>query len=261
MRSISLVGSNFWQTGAFHNSYSIPVSGEISTNYLEHGHTGWIRRNAINELRKTAPSDHILMSAFSEIHNNAVDNNQALGQQLAAVPESVTVFPDIPLAQQLKAVSKLMEIGRSKGLRRQMFFVGLGGFDTHNGQNASHPNLMGMTSDAMASFYNYTVEKGLDNNVTAFTMSDFGRTLRPNGDGTDHGWAGHQLILGGAVAGGRIYGDMPFQTPLTSLVPTTSNEQMFAALAKWYGVNDDAILKEIFPNLKNFGSSNINYFV
>ncbi|XPF93629.1 DUF1501 domain-containing protein [Colwellia sp. RE-S-Sl-9] len=261
MSNISLAGSNFWQAGALHSPYSIPRDGKIQTNFMGNGNITWIRTNAIENLRRSEKSNHRLKAAFGNLFENAMDNNSSLVEQLADVEESTIVFPgDNGLAQDLKAVSKMIEVGRNNGLSRQVFFVGLGGFDTHNNQSSSHPNLLRILSEAMATFYDYSVEKGLENNITTFTMSDFGRSIRSNGDGTDHGWAGHQFILGGAVDGGRIYGDMPLQSSSTNPVPTTSNEQMFASLAKWYGVTDDQALKQIFPNLKNFNANPIDYF-
>jgi len=239
MRSISLAGDNSWQEGVFHHVHEFDL--------------------AQNATAKTEKQRGGLRAMYQRMLKGAVNNDQQLLDALAALPESKTAFPATSLGQQLKAVSQLIEVGRSNGLTRQVFFVGMSGFDTHSKQAQNHPELLAQLSEAMNGFYRSTEEKGIENNVTSFTMSDFGRKLSPNGDGTDHGWASHQFVMGGAVKGGRIYGDMPAQNHDTSLVPTTSHEQMFASLAKWYGISSDQVLAQIFPNLANFDSK-VDYF-
>lgn len=262
MRNMSLSGGNFWQTSSLHSPYSIPVSGEIPDIYRTHDHVSWVRSNAIDRYHDAFASDHALVSAYSHLYKTAVANNATLVQRLAGTSgdESGVSFPNTGLANQLKTVGKLIDIGRKSGLKRQVFFVGLGGFDTHSNQNSRHPQLIATVSQAMSSFYKMTEAKGLHDQVTSFTMSDFGRGLRSNGNGTDHGWAGHQWILGGAVQGGKVYGDMPYQSRHTNITPTTSNEQMFASLARWFGVTDNALLEDMFPNLRHFEADSIDYF-
>jgi uncharacterized protein (DUF1501 family) len=148
-----------------------------------------------------------------------------------------------------------------------VFFVSLGGFDLHDNLIAQHPALMQRVSDAMTAFYNATVEMGVANNVTAFTASDFGRTLASNGDGSDHGWGSHHFVVGGAVNGKAFYGTPPTVSVGNStadadqshvgqgrLLPSTSVDQYAATLAKWFGVAD-AELPGILPNLANFGGA------
>ena len=259
IRNVSISGSNLWQYGDLYQPYSVGLSGKIPTRFLTRGNRlQSIRQHAINQYRANFQTADHLEKAFFNLYDNAIDNNKSLISQLTSVAGSNIVFPNSSLGKQLNTVCKLIEIGKKTAVGRQVFFVGLGGFDTHKGQNNSHPKLMHTVSEAMASFYRHTEAKGIENHVTSFTMSDFGRTLRSNGDGTDHGWAGHQLILGGGVDGNKIYGDMPNQTGSTSLIPTTSNEQMFASLARWFGIADNDI-NSIFPNHRYFDSS-VDYF-
>lgn len=259
IRNVSVGGANTWQRGERYQPYSIGPEGKIPTGFLTAGNKlQSTRTEAINRYRENYTTSHYLQKAFFDLYGTAINNNGSLVEQLAGVQDSSIVFPESGLGAQLKAVSKLIEIGRASGVGRQVFFVGMGGFDTHKNQAETHPALMGKLSEAMASFYLDTEAKGIQDSVTAFTMSDFGRTLRSNGDGTDHGWAGHQMILGGSVDGNKIYGNMPNQSVTTSLVPTTSNEQMFASLASWFGVNDTDI-NTIFPNVGHFDTY-INYF-
>lgn len=244
MRSISLAGDNDWQEGVFNHTHELDLASSLVAN----------NDNAAVGAKKKG-----LRGLYQRMLHGAVNNNQELLDAVAALPESNTSFPESSLGQQLKVVSKLIEVGRKSGLTRQVFFVGMKGFDTHSQQATNHPKLLAQLSGAMSSFYQATEENGIAKGVTTFTMSDFGRKLQPNGDGTDHGWASHQFVMGGAVKGGRIFGDMPAQNSDTSLVPTTSHEQMFASLAKWYGVSSDAILAQVFPNLPNF-TDKIDYF-
>jgi uncharacterized protein (DUF1501 family) len=171
------------------------------------------------------------------------------------------------LAQQLAAVARLMEARASLGVSRQIFFVSMGGFDTHNDQLAQQNNLFGQLGPALKAFDDATQQLGLGHSVTTFTASDFARTLQPAaGGGTDHAWGGHQLVMGGALRGG-VYGRMP-QLVLGGpddvskegrWLPTTAVDQMAATLASWFGVAAGD-LAQVFPQLGQFGQRNLGYF-
>ena len=144
------------------------------------------------------------------------------------------------------------------GVRRQVFFVSAGGFDNHAFLSASHPPLLKMLADALDSFYATTVELGVAAQVTTFTASDFGRALLSNGDGSDHGWGAHHLVIGGAVRGGRVYGSFPTVAIGSAddaghgrLIPTTAVDQYAATLARWMGVSAGG-LADILPHLGRF---------
>jgi uncharacterized protein (DUF1501 family) len=176
------------------------------------------------------------------------------------------------LAQQLQVVARMIDAGISgvTGARRQVFFVSMGGFDTHDLQNRAQADLMARLSQAMRYFDNTLGALGARNNVTTFTASDFGRTFTSNGDGTDHGWGSHHFVMGGAVRGGDLYGRFPTLATKNSnnnnfdgspdqlgngaMLPTTSVDQLGATLGRWFGLNDSQ-LADIFPNLANFDSS------
>jgi uncharacterized protein (DUF1501 family) len=179
------------------------------------------------------------------------------------------------LAQQLQVVARMIDAGAAgaTGVRRQVFFVGVGGFDTHDNQNRTHAELMARLAHALAYFDAVLGGLGLRNQVTSFTASDFGRTFTSNGDGTDHGWGAHHFVLGGAVRGGDLYGRFPVLGPKNarnnefdaspdqlgngSLLPSTSVEQLGATLARWMGLSDTQVL-EIFPNLARFDAARRN---
>ncbi|HYF41795.1 MAG TPA: DUF1501 domain-containing protein, partial [Ramlibacter sp.] len=188
-----------------------------------------------------------------------------------------TQFPaGNPLADQLRTVARLIAGRNALGARRQVFFVSMGGFDLHDNLIAQQPTLMQRLSDALTVFYHATAELGVADKVTAFTASDFGRTLASNGDGSDHGWGSHHFIVGGAVKGASFYGTAPpvsigntaapqdqWHVGQGRLLPTTSVDQYAATLARWFGAADTE-MAGILPNLSHFGGgaypTNMGYF-
>jgi uncharacterized protein (DUF1501 family) len=170
-------------------------------------------------------------------------------------------------------VARLIQGRSTLGARRQVFLVSQGGFDLHDNLIRDHGPLLAKVSDAMAAFYAATVEIGVANQVTAFTASDFGRTLASNGDGSDHGWGSHHFVVGGAVKGQQFYGTAPpvsvADTKDTSgvympqnqwhvgqgrLLPSTAVDQYAATLAKWFGV-DVSEMAGVLPKSVNFGGA------
>ena len=172
-----------------------------------------------------------------------------------------TVFPTAnALADQLKLVARMISTSLEVGAKRQVFFVSMGGFDTHDGLASIHPGLLTSVAGAMSAFYNATVELGVANQVTSFTASDFGRTLTAN-DGSDHGWGSMHFMLGGAVNGGRFYGTAPVvandgadDVGQGRLLPSTSVDQYAATLGKWFGISNSDLLT-VLPNLANWNAS------
>ena len=177
-----------------------------------------------------------------------------------------TTFPDNELGNQLSMVAQLIRARATLGMSRQVFFVSAGNFDTHANQLNDQQDNLSALAQALNAFYNATVELGVANNVTAFTASDFGRSLPVNSTGTDHGWGGHHFVVGGAVRGGRYYGTMPSLVPTANpddtgygqIIPTTSVDQYAATLASWLGVGASD-LATIFPNLGRFSTSNLGF--
>lgn len=182
-----------------------------------------------------------------------------------AVPLS-TSFPQSGLGSQLQAIAETINIQQFLGNQRQVFYASIGGFDTHNGQAGSLPALHGQIADAMVAFRQAMVEIGRWNDVTMFTASDFGRTLTDNGDGTDHGWGGHQLVAGGSVRGGRIYGELASSDIAAStytpsrgrLIPAVSVEQYASTLGRWFGLDTNE-LRTALPNLGNFNAQDLGF--
>ena len=176
------------------------------------------------------------------------------------------------LATQLQTVARMIAAAPTLGLRRQVFFVSLGGWDNHDVQNAAQSNNLAKVAHALAYFDGALANIGgvnMRNAVTTFTASDFSRTFNTNGDGTDHAWGGHHLVMGGSVRGGDIYGQYPtlgidqgaFRNPdmtRSHLIPTTSVDQYGATLGRWLGVSESN-LDVIFPHLGNMASRGLNF--
>lgn len=191
-------------------------------------------------------------------------NYAATMNNLLANVNLTTPFPaGNGLAAQLKTVAKLMSVRTQLGLTRQIFFCQLGSFDTHSLQLETQQTLLAQLSQAVSAFYTATQELGIDQSVTTFTASEFGRTLSPSGaDGSDHAWGSHHFVIGGGVQGGKFYGTFPSlafgndqdANNRGTLIPTTAVAQYGATLAQWFGVSA-ASLPSIFPNIGNFSSA------
>ncbi|MBM3734975.1 MAG: DUF1501 domain-containing protein [Acidobacteria bacterium] len=213
----------------------------------------------------TFDSGLAMVQAANKVRQDAMSLNALLKSAGTTNPVS-TPFPGTDIGLQLKQVAQIIALRNQVGMSRQVFFCSLGGFDTHGSQSWQHWFLLRSLADAMSAFYNSTVEMGVAGQVTTFTESEFGRTLQPSGQGSDHGWGNHLFVMGGAVKGGDVYGAFP--APALGgpddannrgvLIPTTSLDQYGATLAKWFGL-DDAALNTVFPNLANFGVKNIGF--
>ncbi|MEQ1879452.1 MAG: DUF1501 domain-containing protein [Burkholderiales bacterium] len=207
-------------------------------------------------------SSHLFENEYSQMVSRSVAANTLLSSSLP--PASTFALP-IPagnnLASQLNVVARMIAARGPLAVNRQVFLVSLGGFDNHDFLVADHNSRMLLVNGAIGAFYQWMQQLQMENNVTLFTASDFGRTLTSNGDGSDHGWGGHHMVVGGAVQGGNIFGTFPQVTFGTSddvgqgsLLPTTSVDQYAATVARWFGVPDSR-MSEVLPNIGNFGAS------
>ena len=177
-----------------------------------------------------------------------------------------TAFPNTGLGQQLRTIARLIAAAPELGLKRQVFFARIGGFDLHESQLGAHANLIADISRSVSAFYKATVELGADQQVTTFTASDFGRTFNTNGDGSDHAWGSHHFVVGGAVKGGDIYGKMPAlirsgpddSGSRGNWIPTTSVDEYSATLATWFGVSASN-LPMVLPNIGRFSRANVGF--
>lgn len=261
--SISLAGTNTFQVG--NNVFEYQMS-PYGVNTLD-GYYDPATKSAIDNLI-SLPHQNLLEAEFAKITRRSLDNAALLSGALSGV-NLTTFFPaNNYLADQLQMVARMIAARSSLGMSRQIFFCAVGGYDTHGDQLAAHANLLGELNEALASFYQATVDLGVADKVTTFTASDFGRTFPVNnGAGSDHGWGNHQIVLGGAVMGRDLYGRMPAlvvdgpdDTDEGRWIPTTSVDEYSATLARWFGVSSTD-LTTVFPNLNRFAHPNLGFML
>ena len=262
---ISLTGNNVMLSGDSALQYQCSTSGAIAVRNLS---DNFFYQTDIKNAFATMlqqPRKHVLENEYNIVMKRGMTAQAKVAQGLSTV-NLRTAFPaSNSLADQLKMVAQLIGARSSLGAKRQVYMVSLNGFDMHDYLNTKHGPLLQQVDEAMTAFYQATVELGVANNVTAFTASDFGRTLASNGDGSDHGWGSHHLMVGGAVKGAAFYGSAPpisvsdtaapddqWHVGQGRLLPSTAVDQYAATLAKWFGVADSE-MGTLLPNLKNFG--------
>lgn len=264
----SVAGSAIFATGQTTKPYAMIPNSTPGLSGFDGSDAAKVRLQAVQDLL-TFDTGVSLIQAASSITSNSLANSKILSGALASAPALTTTFPGTGLGNQLKQVAQIISVRSALGLNRQVFFCSLGGFDTHSAQIAIQGPLLQQLNDAMSAFYSATVELNVASQVTTFTMSDFSRTFQPgSNNGSDHAWGSVQVILGGAVVGGDIYGTLPdFKLGNLSLsdagnngrwIPTTSIDQYGATLAQWFGVSA-ANLAPIFPNLANFSTAKLGF--
>lgn len=210
----------------------------------------------------TQPSTQLLEAEHARIAQRALSAHSQLAAGLVPASAVATPFPSAnPLADQLKMVARMLASAPALGAKRQVFFVSLGGFDNHDSLLTSHPTLLGQVAAALTAFHDATVALGVDRQVTTFTASDFGRTVTGNNGGSDHGWGAMQFVLGGAVQGGRFYGQAPVvadngpdDVGQGRLLPSMAVDQVAATLGRWFGASDAELL-DLLPNLRQHNAS------
>jgi uncharacterized protein (DUF1501 family) len=296
---VSLAGANTFEVGNIVQQYSVSTSGAVSLALptTPSGGASTNRQSALLNILGL-PYTNLQSQAYASVAEQAINTgallNNAISNTAATTfwsnafpttikpPEGGAAFTST-LAPQLEMVARLIAAGSTPvakggfGMSRQIFFVQVGGYDLHTGQTeysandpsdvllGAHTNLLAELSQSMYAFERAMEQLGISQNVTSFTCSDFSRTFPSNGEGSDHGWGSHHLILGGAVSGQRTYGQFPVQqvngpndTGTGRWIPTTAIDQYFATLATWFGIDADN-LASLFPNLSRFPSSNLGF--
>lgn len=227
-----------------------------------------------NYYAKKRGHSFVVSDSISSDWNESIDwssKSNAYGGELFSMPSSAQlnqkspVFADKSMLLNFKAVAKLVKIGKDKGLKRQIFSIYDGGYDTHNNQSQQHARKLRGLSMGLSDFYKALEAMGMENDVLVISASDFGRSTGNNGDGSDHAWGSNYFALGGGINGG-VYGTLPDltlgsdddYTKKGRLIPTTSFTQYFATACKWFGLNDSE-LDLIFPELKNFSTKDLGY--
>jgi uncharacterized protein (DUF1501 family) len=296
--SVSLAGANTLEVGNIVSQYSVSTSGAISLS----GVSGARLATLTNILG--LPYPNMQAQAYAKVAQHSIQTGALLNGAITNTLETTqgglwtwnTPFPasitpptggtkfTSSLAPQLKMIARLIEAGvrgtqfGGFGMKRQIFFCQVGGYDLHTGQTpgpgstttGSHANLLAELSQCMFAFQRAmeqleSLYPGISSSVTTFTASDFGRTFPSNGQGSDHGWGSHHLILGGAVKGQKTYGTFPVltvggpnDTSTGRWIPTTATDQYFATIATWFGV-DAGNLATVFPNIGRFSAANLGF--
>ena len=264
--AISLRGNSVFLTGQTVQPFVMSSSGALSVTGLTANRTlgsegfGDIYEDVLRDAE--ASRNSLFQRDLVSVVNASLDTNALLEEQLELPGDPMTAFPEgSSLAAQLNMVARTIARRNSLGMKRQVFFVATGGFDTHSDQAATLPLLQADVANSIRAFYDSLVEMGVENSVTTFTASDFGRTFSVNGDGTDHGWGSHHLVVGGSVNGGQILGDIPppafghnFDAGRGRLIPQLAVDQYAGALGSWFGLTQSEIL-EALPGYDRFDSN------
>ena len=269
--SISVAGTNTFQVGNVVTQYQVSPEGPVGlTSYVPASQGADASSNAIRRLLAQSYGN-LFERGYTGVFDRALDNQELLSGALSGAPALTTEFPATDLGEQLQMVARLVAVREALGLRRQVFFCAAQGYDTHGGQiganalDGTHADLLVELDGALAAFDAAMTELGAADSVTLFTASDFGRTYISNGDGSDHGWGSHHFVLGGAVRGGRFYGEMPTlavggpnDAGEGRWIPTTSVDEYAATLARWFGVADSD-LPLVLPNLGRFAARDLGF--
>ncbi len=274
---ISVGGGNRFEVGASTFPYQMSSSGLTNVSGTGTSGASYQRAVALQQMLDASyPSPY--QDEYGKILGRSRDLYSLLNSGLASggIGNVSTDFPNESLANQLKMVARMIKLSRDTTFdiqhSRQIYYVRIGGFDMHDnlmstGTNG-HANLLTRVSQALGAFWTALGEIGAQNEVTTFTMSEFARTLATNGNGSDHAWGSVNMILGGDVHGGKLYGAFPDQTlngPISlsrgQFIPSTSVDQMAATVARWMGVTASGDLNTIFPNLANFSSNNLGFML
>jgi uncharacterized protein (DUF1501 family) len=269
---ISINGNALFLSGQNAISYQMSSTGATTVNAIK-GKSLFGSANCAAALQTliTQSSSLPMASDYTTVTKRALDTYDGIVAAIgtAASASMNALFPSAAtntLSAQLKMVARMIEQQAAFGMKRQVFMVGMGGFDLHDFLPTQHPALLQKLSTAMKEFDDAMTSLGKGPQVTAFTASDFGRTLTSNGDGSDHGWGSHHFVMGGAVDGGKWIGTAPEiglthnqQVGSGRLIPSTAVDQLGAELAAWFGVSATDV-KTVLPNAKNFDLYKLGLF-
>ncbi len=270
--NLTLGGNNLWQRGALTSSYAL-TSNFVATagEYRLSGSANDRARGDLLQRINKLGTNHLLTREYGRLSQRALDLSEQLVDRVGQ--GEVSLQTQFPGGSPLREVAELINARKSLNMPQQIFYVDIGGWDQHNDLLSRHQQSLRGLSDQLKAFDSALEEMGLQNNVVTFTNHDFGRTLQPNGSGSDHAWGGHQLVMGGTggsssiVKGGAVYGKHPIFSPDDEqyidfrgvLVPSTSTDQISSSVAKWFGDFSDNELVELFPNLANFNEKTLGF--
>ncbi|MDO9452194.1 MAG: DUF1501 domain-containing protein [Stagnimonas sp.] len=265
--NVSISGNNIFQGGRDTVLYNIGTDSAPEMNIYQDGyyHDGKRRELFLKLLALSGNEPSLLQKEYAGTLTRSYQTAETVNAALASVPALTTSFGSDYLSRQLKMAARMVRARDALGVKRQVFFVQIGGWDFHDTLLVDQAKKLGELSKALKSFQDALAEISAENMVTTFVASEFGRTLTSNGDGTDHGWGGHTLVLGGGVQGKKLYGTFPSlavggasDTGRGATLPTTSTDQVAATLSSWFGVSNSD-LDTVFPNLRNFSERNLGF--
>lgn len=269
---ISVNGNALFLAGQQAISYQMSSTGATTVNAIKNKSLfGSSACATALQTLMTQSSTFAMGNDYTAVAKRALDTYDGIVGAIGTTPSASmnALFPSAAnnsLSAQLKMVARMIDQQATFGIKRQVFMVGMGGFDLHDFLPAQHPALLQKLSAAMKEFDDAMTSLGKGAQVTSFTASDFGRTLTSNGDGSDHGWGSHHFVMGGAVAGGQFLGVAPEiglthnqQVGSGRLLPSTSVDQMGAELAAWFGVSQTDV-KTVLPNASNFDLYKLSMF-
>ncbi len=265
--AVSVSGNAVYLSGNSTAQYQLSTSGSVSINGI--GNTLYGSSAAAQTLREfisSSAGSNNLEREYARVVKRSIDANVSFTSALGSAQTVNTVFPDSGLAAQLKMVARMIAARSSLGAKRQVFFVSLGGFDHHDNLLELHPTLLGQVGSAMEAFDKAMIELNLSNQVTAFTASDFGRTMRSNGDGSDHGWGSYHFVTGGAIKERSFFGKAPTlgaesrdDVGQGRMLPTMAVDQLAATLATWMGVSPTNLV-DVVPNINSYSTKDLGLF-
>lgn len=256
--NVSLSGTNIFQNGEMTIPFSMNYNGPtLPTNHTNIYGRNPDRREAMDSILNYTFSDPFQNTYANTLHQS-IESAEEFKNAVDAIPDFSTTFSDHRLSNEFKMIAKTIAARDTLGFERQIFFVRYGGWDHHDQLLTEQAVKLNVVNDALVEFKNVLNELGVFSNVTTFVGSEFARKLLSNGNGSDHGWGGNVMVMGGNVNGGNVYGSYP-SLEIGSpnylnggiMVPTTATDSLFSELALWYGV-EPSDLTTIFPNLGNF---------
>jgi len=257
--SVSLSGNNIFQHGVDTIEFAINEEGSAGiVGYNEGGGAyNQVRTSALDAMLNQTSNDPYKSTYISTL-KNANNAGIEFSQAIENIGEFATTFSDNELSQLFKMIAKTVAAREILGFEKQIFFVRYPGWDHHDDVLSQMDQMLPDLSIALGEFNSVMHELNTHDNVTTFTMSDFGRTLTSNGNGSDHAWGGNAMVMGGSINGQFRFGDFPSLQLDSSLdlgdgvlIPQISSDEYLAEVAMWFGMENNDV-SNIFPNLSNF---------